>query len=103
MLIGKFEHSLDAKRRLPMPARLRDALGKTVVITRGFEQCLGVYPLEAWKEFADKLQKLPVSQVSARALKRTMLSGAVEAELDAFGRVLIPDYLADHAGLKKMS
>lgn len=101
MLIGEFSHSMDAKRRLPMPARLRDALGKQVVITRGLEQCLFVYPMGTWTEFSEKLNKLPMSQASARSFARLMLSGAVETELDTLGRVLIPDYLAKHAQLKK--
>lgn len=84
-----------------MPARLRDALGKQVVITRGLEQCLFVYPMGTWTEFAEKLNKLPMSQASARSFARLMFSGAVETELDTLGRVLIPDYLAKHAGLKK--
>ncbi len=84
-----------------MPARLRDGLGRNVVVTRGLEQCLFVYPMGAWTEFAEKLNALPMSQASARSFARLMFSGAVETELDALGRVLIPDYLAKHAQLKK--
>lgn len=84
-----------------MPARLRDELGKRVVVTRGLEQCLFVYSADAWAEFSEKLNKLPMSQASARSFSRLMFSGAVEAELDSLGRVLIPDYLAQHAQLKK--
>ena len=84
-----------------MPARLRDVLGRTIVVTRGLDQSLFVYPIAAWQEFAGKLEKLPMSESRARTFARLMLSGAVEVELDALGRVLIPEYLAAHADLKK--
>lgn len=101
MLIGKYQNTMDAKRRLPMPAKLREVLGKTVVITRGLEQCLFVYPMNAWTDFADKINKLPMSQASARSFARLIFSGAMEVELDALGRALIPDYLKEHAQLGK--
>jgi len=103
MLVGEYQHAIDAKRRLPLPARLRDALGKRVVITRGLEQCLFVYSTETWTEFSEKLNKLPMSQASARSFARLMFSGAVEVELDSLGRVLIPEYLVTHAQLKKQA
>lgn len=104
MFIGKYELNMDAKRRLPMPAKMREGLGKTVVITRGLDQCLFVYTQTAWAEFSEKLNRLPVmSQASARNFARLLLSGAVEVDLDALGRALVPEYLADHAGLKKQA
>ncbi|KKU14004.1 MAG: Protein MraZ [Parcubacteria group bacterium GW2011_GWC2_45_7] len=99
--MGNYQHTMDAKRRIPLPARLRDMLGKTVVIARGFESCLFVYPQNTWTELADKISKLPLTQASARSLARFIFSGAVEAELDQLGRVLVPEYLAAHAQLKK--
>lgn len=101
MLLGIFSHTLDAKRRVPLPARLRATLGQKVVVTRGLEQCLFVYPLDNWTEFSEKLSKLPLSQQSARSFSRLMFSGASEVELDNLGRVLLPEYLAKHAQLKK--
>lgn len=101
MLLGIFSHTLDAKRRVPLPARLREVLGKQVVVTRGLEQCLFVYPLANWTEFAEKVAKLPLSQQSARSFARLMFSGAIEVEPDNLGRVLVPEYLAKHAQLKK--
>ncbi|MBI2552725.1 division/cell wall cluster transcriptional repressor MraZ [Candidatus Uhrbacteria bacterium] len=101
MLIGEYQHKMDAKRRLPMPARLRSELGPKVVVTRGLEGCLFVYPLRAWEEFAAKLNALPLTSESSRNFKRFMFSGASEVELDNLGRILVPDYLKDHAALQK--
>ncbi|MDP3244946.1 MAG: division/cell wall cluster transcriptional repressor MraZ [bacterium] len=101
MLIGKYQNNMDAKKRVPIPAKFRDLLGKTVIITRGLEDCLFVYSMADWQEFADKLSKLPLSQESARSFARLMFSGAMEVELDDLGRVLIPEYLKSHAQLKK--
>lgn len=92
---------MDSKKRMPIPAKLRDTLGKTVVITHGLEDCLFVYSLTEWQEFASKLSKLPLSQESARSFARLIFSGAMEVELDSLGRVLIPDYLKEYAGLQK--
>ena len=102
MLVGNYEHSMDAKRRLPLPARLRDGLGKTVVLTRGLEGCVFVYSQSEWLAFAEKVNTLPIlSQSRARSVARLFFGSAMEVELDALGRVLIPDYLKEHAQLKK--
>ncbi len=84
-----------------MPARLRSELGKIVVLTRGLEGCVFVYPQAEWLNFAEKVNKLPMSQASARSIARLFFSSAMEVELDALGRVLIPEYLKAHAQLKK--
>lgn len=101
MLIGEYQHKMDAKRRLPMPARLRNELGSKVVVTRGLEGCLFVYPVRGWEEFAVKLNALPLTNANSRNFKRFMFSGASDVELDNLGRILVPDYLKEHAGLKK--
>jgi MraZ protein len=101
MLIGEYRHTIDTKKRLALPAKFRTELGKTVVITRGFENCLIVYPQKEWKIMSDKLGKLPVSQADARGFSRIMLAGAMEVALDKLGRILIPEYLKKYAGLKK--
>jgi len=101
MLAGKYEHTMDSKRRLPMPARLRGELGKSIVLTRGLEGCVFVYPQTEWLAFAEKVNKLPMSQASARSIARLFFGSAMEVELDALGRVLIPEYLKAHGGLKK--
>ncbi len=101
MFFGEYEHTIDAKGRLIIPARLREELGDVFMITKGLDQCLSVYPLEQWVAFEAKLQALPMSQPDARAFARFFFSGAAEAELDRQGRVMIPPNLREHARLAK--
>lgn len=98
MLIGEYKHTIDAKKRLALPAKFRKELGRTVIITKGLENCLFVFSQKEWKVFSEKLAKLPLR---ARGFSRIMLAGAMETNLDKLGRVLIPDYLKDFGGLKK--
>lgn len=97
MFIGEYTHSLDPKKRLALPARFRKELGEKVVITRGLDQCLFVYPLSVWEEIAGKLNALPLGQAATRSFVRLMLAGALEADIDKLGRVLLPDYLKRYA------
>ena len=101
MLIGQYSHTLDDKKRLMMPAKIRRSLGEEIVITKGLDNCLFVYPLPEWQKLADKLAKLPISQGNARSFARLILAGASEAEIDSLGRILIPDYLREYAHLNK--
>jgi len=101
MFIGEYRHTIDSKKRLALPAKFRKELGKTVIITRGLDDCLIIYPEKEWKVMSDKLGKLPASQLEARDFARIMLSGAVDVKLDKLGRILIPDYLRNFASLKK--
>jgi len=101
MFIGEYRHTIDSKKRLALPAKFRKELGKTVIITRGFENCLIVYPQKEWKVMSDKLGKLPTSQREARGFARIMLAGAMEVNLDKLGRILIPEYLKKYANLKR--
>ena len=100
MLIGEYLHTLDSKKRLSLPAKFRKEVGRKVVITRGLDQCLFMYPAAAWKEIVGKLQKLPVGQADTRGISRFILAGAVEGEVDGAGRILIPEFLKEFAGLK---
>ena len=84
-----------------MPSKFRNELGKKVVITRGMDKCLFVYPMKVWEKLAEKLGNLPVGESGTRSFIRLMLAGAVDVDLDKQGRVLIPDYLKDYAGIKK--
>jgi MraZ protein len=97
MLIGEYKHTLDSKKRLSLPASLRKELGKRVVITRGFENCLFVYPSPSWRKVVDKLEALPWGSAQTRGVARFILAGAIEEEVDSVGRVLIPDYLKEFA------
>ena len=101
MLIGQYEHTIDNKKRLALPAKFRGELGDKVIITKGIESCLVVYTEKEFKIMSEKLSNLTISQSEARSFTRIMLAGAMEVGLDKLGRVLIPDYLKKYAGLKK--
>lgn len=99
MLIGEYKHTLDPKRRLSLPSKWRRELGKKLVVTRGLDNCLFVYPNAEWKKITDKVSELPLGQADTRGFNRFFLSGAVEAEVDSVGRILVPDFLHEFAGL----
>ena len=100
MLIGEYTHTLDEKKRLSLPVRFRTELGKRLVVTRGLEGCLFVYSQKEWASIAKRLGELGMGQASMRGFTRFMLAGASEVDVDASGRMLIPDFLRDFAGLK---
>lgn len=99
MLIGEYLHTLDNKKRVAVPAKFRKEIGKRAVITKGLDGCLIVYPFEEWKIVAEKLSNLPTGQQGNRNFVRLFLASASEAEIDSLGRILIPEYLKDYAGL----
>jgi MraZ protein len=101
MFIGEYEHALDDKKRVMLPKAFKSGLGKKMVLTRGLDNCLFVYPMEAWKTIATRLQNLSFAQADTRGFNRFLLSGAVEVEVDGTGRILIPDHHKQFAGLKK--
>ena len=101
MFIGEYEHALDDKKRVMLPKAFKNGLGKKMVMTRGFDNCLFVYPQDAWKKVAEKLQTLSFAQADTRGFSRFLLSGAAEVEVDAAGRVLIPENNKQFAGLKR--
>lgn len=101
MFFGEYEHTIDAKGRLIIPARLREELGETFIITKGLDGCLSVYPMEQWTTFEEKLQALPMTQKATRDFVRFFFSGATEGELDKQGRVMLPPNMREHANLKK--
>mgnify|MGYP001576061255 CR=1 FL=1 len=99
MLIGEYEHTIDAKKRMALPAKFRKDLGSAVVVTRGLDSCLFVYPLKEWERVAEALSNLPTGQAANRGFVRLFLAGAAHTELDALGRILLPEYLKTYAGL----
>lgn len=101
MLLGEYEHTLDTKGRLAMPAKLREALGNKFIITKGLDGCLFVYDLEQWQQLEAKLAALPMSRKTARDFTRFLFGGACEGECDKQGRVLLPANLRRHAALTK--
>ena len=101
MFIGEYQHNLDDKGRLAIPAKLRAELKKGAVVTRGLDSCLFLYTKSEWAKLAEKLAALPFSQANSRAFARLMLAGAMEVDVDAQGRVVLPEYLRSFATLKK--
>ncbi|WP_160688891.1 division/cell wall cluster transcriptional repressor MraZ [Clostridium sp. C2-6-12] len=101
MFIGEYQHGLDPKNRIIVPAKLREGLGNTFVITKGLDGCLYAYPLDEWKILEEKLKTLPLTNKDARAFVRFFFSGACEVELDKQGRGLIPQNLKEYAGIEK--
>ncbi len=98
---GEYSHSIDAKGRLIIPAKFREILGEQFVVTRGFDGCLFVFAQEGWDQFEEKLQALPMDKPEARALGRFFISGAIDAEVDKQGRILVPSNLLQHAKIEK--
>ncbi len=101
MLLGEYQHTLDAKGRVAIPAKFREKLTAGAIITRGLDNCLFIFATSEWVELAKKLTALPLAQANSRAFVRLMLAGAMDVELDNQGRILIPDYLRKYAGLGK--
>ena len=101
MLIGEYEHSLDSKGRLIMPAKLRENIGEKFVLTKGLDGCLFAFSTQEWENFEQKLKSLPLSNKNSREFTRFFLSGATECEIDKQGRFLIPNNLRKSANLIK--
>ena len=101
MLMGEYEHSLDAKGRLIMPAKLREDMGEKFIITKGLDGCLFGFSQNEWENFETKLKTLPLTNKNARDFVRFFLSGAMECEIDKQGRFLISSNLRNVATLEK--
>lgn len=99
MFLGEYEHTMDDKGRVAVPARFRDELGNGVVITRGFDRCLMGFPRAAWEGLAQQVSSLSIGQGEARNLQRLLFSGAADIALDKQGRMLLPQNLREYAGL----
>ena len=101
MLIGEFEHTLDTKGRISMPAKLKKDIGDSFILTKGLDGCLFAFSMEEWLNFETKLKTLPLSDKNSRNFVRFFLSGATECEIDKQGRFLIPNNLREAASLIK--
>ena len=97
---GEYKHSIDAKGRLAMPAKLRDELGERFTVTKGLDGCLAVYPEKEWESLEDRIRALGNGE-KARRVKRYYFANAFDAQLDAQGRILIPAGLREFADLQK--
>lgn len=100
MFIGEFTHSIDEKGRLSIPAKFRASLSEGCVVTRGLDHCLWIYSIAEWEKLAGKIAELPLTQKNARSFSRLMLSGATDSKLDRAGRIILPGYLKEYAGIK---
>jgi MraZ protein len=101
VLLGEHDHTLDEKNRLTLPARLRDELGDGVVVTRGMDGCLFAYAAADWERLADRIRSLDPLSRESRMMQRHFFSGAVKAELDKQGRMVLPAGLLQSAGIER--
>lgn len=101
MFMGEYRHTIDEKGRIIIPAKFREELGHSFVVTRGLDNCLFVYPAPEWSQLEQKLKTLPFTRSDARAFTRFFFSGATEVELDKQGRVNVPGNLRQYAKLEK--
>jgi MraZ protein len=101
MFMSEYQHNIDAKGRLFIPARFREGLGDSFIITKGLDGCLFVYTRDEWSALEQKLKSLPFTRGDARAFLRFFFSGAAICEVDKQGRALIPANLREYARLEK--
>ena len=101
MFMGEYNHTIDAKGRLIIPAKFREVLGDEFVVTKGMDVCLFVFDNSEWQVFAEKLRSLPMIDKEVRQFTRFFLAGAASVEVDKQGRILLPSVLRDFAGITK--
>ena len=101
MFLGEYQYTIDDKGRLTIPAKFRRPLAGGLVVTRGFDRNLAVYPMDTWSGLVEKVNQLPYGDLQARRFRRLVFSGASDAELDKQGRVNIPSYLLDYGVISK--
>src|SRR4051794_17059526 len=99
MFLGRYQHSLDAKGRVAIPARYREAFADGVVTTRGIDRCLSIYPMATWLPLAAKVDALPITDPDARTFRRLVFAEAASLDLDSQGRILLPPELRRYANL----
>jgi MraZ protein len=101
MFLGEYQHSLDPKGRITIPAKIREELGLKFIATKGLDNCIFLYQLEEWNRIEEKLHALPFTRADVRSFARFFFSGAAELEVDRQGRVLLPNNLREYAGIDK--
>lgn len=101
MFLGEYRHTLDSKGRVNLPTKFRNELSSGVVITRGVDRCLFVYPRTTWERLSANLARLPLTAQASRAFARLLLAGAMDERPDGQGRVTLPEYLRTYARLRK--
>lgn len=100
MFLGEFEHALDERGRIAIPAKFRSALSGSLVVTRGLDRCLFLWPMEEWRPIAQKLSQLSLMDAQARRIHRLLFSGATDTVPDRLGRILLPSFLREYAELR---
>ncbi|MGI6452922.1 MAG: division/cell wall cluster transcriptional repressor MraZ [Syntrophomonadaceae bacterium] len=101
MFLGEYQHALDAKSRITIPAKFREELGERFVLTKGLDNCIFVYSMPEWKKLEQKLQSLPVTRADVRSFARFFFSGASEIEIDKQGRTVLPSNLKEYAEIDR--
>ena len=101
MFIGEYQATLDEKGRISIPAKFRSELKSKIVVTRGLDTSLFLYPINEWKKLGERLASLPISTANNRAFSRHMLAGAMDCEIDKQGRIVLPGYLKEFAKISK--
>ena len=99
MFIGEYTHTVDEKNRFSLPAKFRTALGRKIVVTRGKDHCLFLYPHRTWLQISEEVKRLGHVETDPRFARFTF-AGAAEVEIDSIGRILIPEFLREFAELK---
>ena len=100
MLIGEYIHTLDEKKRLSLPVKFRKEMGKKIVLTSGLDNCIWIFTMNQWKSISVKLSQANLLRADNRSFNRYMFGSATEVEVDALGRMLVPEFLVERANLK---
>ena len=100
-LLGEHDHSLDDKNRFTLPSKFRSAFADGVVVVRGFDGCLSVYPVPEWARMTSRFAQLDPFSEDGRRVSRHFFGGATQAELDKQGRLVLPQHLIEHAALER--
>ena len=101
MFLGEYQHSLDSKGRVTIPAKFRDELSEKFIATKGLDNCIFLYPMLEWQVIEGKLRSLPFTRSDVRSFARFFFSGASELEFDKQGRAVLPSNLREYAGVDK--
>lgn len=101
MFLGRHHHNLDAKGRVAAPSRFRPLLADGLVVTRGFDGCIALYPRIAWESLAARLGELSIADFDVRQFRRMVFSEALDLKLDSQGRILLPPALRSFAGIER--
>jgi MraZ protein len=100
MLLGQYEHKIDPRGRVAIPAKFREELKNGLVLSQGFERCIDAYPSRVWQEMAEKLATMPPTRSRSRRMNRFIFSSAFSQDVDGLGRVLLPAPLRQYAEIK---